>query len=864
MATITGSSGPDFLNGTSSGDSIEGFAGDDTLNGLGGGDILIGGLGSDILDGGAGFDWASYFAATSGVTADLTNPAFNTGEAAGDLYISIENILGSNFDDSLTADDGDSTLDGQDGDDTLIGGDGLNFFFGGEGADSFVGGADDDWVFYNNSIAGLVIDMLNPANSTGEATGDTFASIENVRGSDFDDRIVGNAADNQIEGRDGNDTLVGGAGRDLFIGGNGIDEVSYIGSPIGLTATMVSAAGSSGEAMHDRFFSGIEILRGSLFDDTLLGNRDDNTIFGESGNDKIWGGEDQNELNGGAGNDTLVGAENGNLGGFNAGDTLIGGSGQDSLIGRDGADIYTGGADADIFQFDVDDGNNIITDFENGTDSVKIEGNLSFSDVSIQQNGSDALVSFGATNVTLLNTLVGDLDASDFQFRTPAVTPFETLGAPEGLLWENPLPGIFAEGNFSQISEIVGDINGDGLDDLLVASGRTAYIVFGSPLAFSLPTNLNQLSGVDGFRIDGSQFFINGGGRFPGFTITGIGDFNGDGFNDIAVGAGGTPVANGTVGSVFIVFGTDAGFDPTISLLALDGTDGFRINRDASMPDGRFGTSLNALGDINNDGFDDVAISAPSSGTDPRELRILYGTSDPVAPVETLGAAGELDNFVIERNDGQTAFSQAFALGDINNDGIDDFAVPVSAEEQFLGSGQVEEQVYVYYGNTTKYSGTIDIAGLNGTNGFVMDGSNLGHRFGYTIKSIGDFNGDGIDDFYVGAPISNKGSAYIFYGQNGNFPAVFDPESIDGTNGFRLLEFDLSESAVLGFNAGPAGDQNNDGFDDVTINVGGNHIFAVWFKFQFCARHLDRYVRTRRASHRISRFKQFPYLRTNQ
>ena len=134
MANIVGNSGNNLLIGTSEDDTISGLDGNDTLNG---------GLGADVLDGGLGNDTASYFNAIIGVTADLVTPGNNTGEAAGDTYISIENLSGSAFDDELRGNGGN------------------NFLVGGLGADVLNGGAGSDFASYQNAPIGVTADLAD-------------------------------------------------------------------------------------------------------------------------------------------------------------------------------------------------------------------------------------------------------------------------------------------------------------------------------------------------------------------------------------------------------------------------------------------------------------------------------------------------------------------------------------------------------------------------------------------------------------------------------------------------------------------------------------------------------------------------------
>jgi len=136
--TLSGAEGADTLKGGAGVDALYGGAGNDQLYGEDGNDLLYGGPGADRLDGGAGIDTASYERATAGVTVELRVVPHNTGEAAGDMLTSVEQIIGSNFADRITGDSSKNTLWGGAGNDVLQGGMSADVLRGGSGADRFV------------------------------------------------------------------------------------------------------------------------------------------------------------------------------------------------------------------------------------------------------------------------------------------------------------------------------------------------------------------------------------------------------------------------------------------------------------------------------------------------------------------------------------------------------------------------------------------------------------------------------------------------------------------------------------------------------------------------------------------------------
>ena len=219
---MRGEDGADWLFGNAGDDTLEGGIGSDTLNGGAGGDAFIGGL---------GFDFVSYnWGATTGVAATMLFPGWNSGDAVGDTFSSIEGMIGTNFGDDLEADDnanivqglaGDDRLLGFAGADTLEGGSGSDTLNGGAGADSLVGGSGFDFAAYSwPATSGVTASLSTPGSNTGDAVGDVYDSVEGLIGSDFADVLEGDGNANTLEGLGGDDLFIfsTGGGADTIVG----------------------------------------------------------------------------------------------------------------------------------------------------------------------------------------------------------------------------------------------------------------------------------------------------------------------------------------------------------------------------------------------------------------------------------------------------------------------------------------------------------------------------------------------------------------------------------------------------------------------------------------------------------------------
>jgi Ca2+-binding RTX toxin-like protein len=381
---LGGSYHDDILVGDDTANLLTGYKGDDLLKGGGGADGLIGGEGDDILEGGGGADvlnggadndTASYSQSASGVYVSLFDNTAHGGDAEGDTFWSIENLTGSDHNDTLIGNYGVNVLKGGDGDDTLK---------GGGGADKLVGGSGVDTASYLDGDA-VTVSLASGKGFGGNAEGDTLSGIENLTGSPYDDRLIGNGSANTLRGSDGNDTLKGGGGADKLVGGHGVDLATYIDSPGSVTVSLATGVGFGADASGDKL-SGIEDLTGSLYGDVLVGDGGVNLIKGEAGGDTLHGGDGDDQLRGGDGTDTLRGqGDDDMLFGGHGNDALEGGSGDDQLYGQAGDDelnggvgndLLAGGSGADTFVFDasiVPANADDITDFEVNVDHIGLD-----------------------------------------------------------------------------------------------------------------------------------------------------------------------------------------------------------------------------------------------------------------------------------------------------------------------------------------------------------------------------------------------------------------------------------------------------------------------------------------------------------
>ncbi len=366
-----------------------------------------------------------------------------------------------------------------------------------------------------------------------------------------------------------------------------------------------------------------------------------------------------------------------------------------------------------------------------------------------------------------------------------------------------------------------GDVNGDGLDDVIigayaayVSSERKgeSYVIYGQSNGFSTVIDVSDLNGTTGFKIVG----INKSDSC-GLSVSGAGDINNDGIDDIIIGAPrADPLGKSQAGESYIIFGNTNGFPADFELSSLNGTNGFQINGISDL--GLCGYSVSDAGDVNNDGIDDVIIGAYNISLGAGESYVVYGKATGFSKTFELSSLNGTNGFRIAgtENGAYSGWSVSGA-GDINSDGADDVIIGAyqAAPDDKIQAGKS----YVIFGQTNNFNWRILLSDLNGANGFQLNGIDSSDRSGYSVSGAGDINSDGIDDFIIGAPGLNfsPGESYVVYGKTNGFPAMFELSSLDGINGFRINGF--GSASYSGYSVSDAGDANGDNIDDILIGA---------------------------------------------
>ena len=704
-----------------------------------------------------------------------------------------------------------------------------------------------------SSIDGTNGFILNGA-SSNDSSGYSVSTAGDINGDGFDDIIIG-AKFGDAGGSNSGETYV------LF-GQDFTGQVDFLGTSGNDT---LSGTGSD------------EILIGGLGDDIIDGGAGDDIIIGGAGNDTIIydPATDTIKVDGGGGDDTLeiTGSgisldlttlnqtENYNLY-RNFEEIDITGSGNNTII-LDDIDIAKITDEGNTLRIDGDSADTVsltggwslngsisfagefYTEYQQNNSRIQINNQIDRSGITLtlslkDLNGSNGFVLEGES-LSLTGRSVssaGDINGDGFAdiivsapYATSGEKSFVVFGSSSAfdstidLASLDGITGFSFSGRDSRSVSSAGDVNNDGFDDIIIgdksagiSSAGESYVFFGKASGYTPSIDLSGLNGTNGFVLTG-----NDPNDFSGYSVSTAGDVNGDGIDDVIVGAPRAQITTFGQGESYVVYGKTSGFSTSIDLLSLNASQGFSIigidNVDYS------GRSVSNAGDVNGDGYDDLIIGAPNAdvggfgSSDPGDAYLIFGGNNlSTINITSLNGTNGFRIPGIGSND--YAGRSVSNAGDINGDGFAD--IIVGAPYNTTTTGNPGES-YVIFGKDTAFSSTFNPATLNGSNGFRIDGITASDSFGYSVSSAGDFNGDGIDDLLVGAlnadpnSMNRAGEAYVIFGKTSAFSSTLSASSLDGSNGFIIEGLDAGD--LTGRSVSDAGDINGDGFDDLIIGA---------------------------------------------
>ncbi|MGQ9626021.1 MAG: PKD domain-containing protein, partial [Anaerolineae bacterium] len=356
-----------------------------------------------------------------------------------------------------------------------------------------------------------------------------------------------------------------------------------------------------------------------------------------------------------------------------------------------------------------------------------------------------------------------------------------------------------------------GDVNGDGYGDFLIGApydeegGNEAgqsYLILGKSGGWAMDTGLNLANASFRGEDDGDQ---------AGSSIARAGDVNGDGYDDFLIGAPYDEEVHGAeTGQTYLILGKPSGWAMDTNL---DGVDASFLGEDGGD---RAGYSVAGAGDVNGDGYDDILIGAPYDeyGEDQAgQTYLILGKPGGWSKDTGLGSADA--SFVGEQAGGQSGFSVAM-VGDVNGDGYDDFIIGAPYFDN--GANTDVGKTYLILGRQQANWG-MNFNLSNADASFL--GQNAGDVSGYSVAGAGDVNDDGYDDFLIGAWMNDAGG-----GNAGKTYLILGRQQADWDS-FNLVNADASFRGEIGsdwsgWSIAGAGDVNNDGCDDFIIGAYGN------------------------------------------
>ncbi len=644
-------------------------------------------------------------------------------------------------------------------------------------------------------LGGRIINTKPDLMFTGENNDDNFgsavASAGDVNGDGYDDLIIGARGYSNGRGK-----------AYIYYGGSGMDETAD-----------KTFAGSTEQSHFGGSVSGGGDLNGDGYDDIIIGAYGSNNFAGEA---RIYfGGLNMDEsadiLLSGSASDDYFGYSVSGVGDLN-GDGYC-----DAIIGAGGANSYQGQVKIYFGSSSMDDVADLTLNRENASDhfgkSATCAGDINgdgYKDVIVGAEGYDAdgefetgkaYIFWGGANMdaTADRTLSGETAFDYFGISAACAGDVNGDGFDDVIIgaYLNDETGTDAgksyvyfggenmdinvdimnygennEDNFGFSVSAAGDMNGDGLDDYLVGANQNDNNGSNSGRAYLF---CNSITGRDV-----NDLFITGesSSSYLGYSVSFAGDVNGDGDDDVIIGALGYSIGQGRA---YIMYGrTDENNSPSIMMTGENNGD-------------YFGKSVSGAGDINGDGYDDVIVGASgndNAGSEAGRAYIYFGSAvmDNIIDL-VLHGSGAGDEFGLSVS----------GAGDVNGDGFSDVIVGAHYNDD---AGTDAGKALLYFGGS----------GLNNTADITFEGENAYDDFGFSVSGAGDVNGDGFDDVIIGARYSDDrhtdgGKVYIYFG------------GVNMNNVADIVFTSEADYDNFGYSVSGAGDVNGDGYSDVIIGA---------------------------------------------